>query len=378
MKRKYLVTLPLILVLSAVSCTKAEGDAHTGFGGLKKTGSMELNYAEMFSVDYYEDDISMVTIGGSEQYLIVPEKSDLPDGVPDDVTVIRQPAENIYVAASSAMDLFDGIGALGSVRMTSTQENNWALPAIREAMDSGSLLYAGKYSAPDYEMIVDEDCALAIESTMVYHCPEVREQLEKMGIPVIVERSSYESHPLGRMEWIKVYGLLTGKAEEAEQFFDEKVRSLDSFIGEDPTGRTVAFFSINANGAANIHKPGDYVSKMIELAGGVNAIGADELDIDDNALSTMNIQFETFYECARDADILIYNSAIDGGITSLDELTAKSSLLADFKAVKENSVWCTDKNLFQQGTGAADIIADMHLIFTDGDSAQPTYFYRVT
>ena len=180
------------------------------------------------------------------------------------------------------------------------------------------------------------------------------------------------------MEWIKVYGLLTGKAEEAEKFFDEKVRSLDSFIGEDPTGRTVAFFSINANGAANIHKPGDYVSKMIELAGGVNAIGADELDIDDNALSTMNIQFETFYECARDADILIYNSAIDGGITSLDELTAKSYLLADFKAVKENSVWCTDKNLFQQGTGAADIIADMHLIFTDGDSAQPTYFYRVT
>ena len=377
MKRKYLMTLPLILVLSAVSCTKADS-APKSFSGLKRTGSMELSYAEMFSIDYYENDISMVTIGGSEQYLIVPGESEVPEGVPDDVTVIREPAENIYVAASSAMDLFDGIGALGSVRMTSTQENNWALPAVREAMESGGLLYAGKYSAPDYEMIVDEDCSLAIESTMVYHCPEVREQLEKMDIPVIVERSSYESHPLGRMEWIKVYGLLTGRLEEAERFFDEKVSGLDSFIGEGSTGMTVAFFSINANGAANIHKPGDYVTKMIELAGGVNAIGADELDVDDNALSTMNIQFETFYECARDADILIYNSAIDGGVTSLDELIARSSLLADFKAVREGSVWCTDKNLFQQGTGAADIIADMHLIFTEGAEAQPTYFYRVT
>lgn len=54
---------------------------------------------------------------------------------------------------------------------------------------------------PDYELILENDCDLAIESTMIYHSPEVKEQLESFEIPVLVERSSYEEHPLGRLEW---------------------------------------------------------------------------------------------------------------------------------------------------------------------------------
>lgn len=86
-------------------------------------------------------------------------------------------------------------------------------------MQSGDILYAGKYSAPDYELILDENCDIAIESTMIYHSPEIKEQLESFGIPVLIERSSYEAHPLGRLEWIKLYGLLLGKEDEAESFF---------------------------------------------------------------------------------------------------------------------------------------------------------------
>lgn len=59
----------------------------------------------------------------------------------------------------------------------------------------GKIAYAGKYSAPDYEKILSSDCGLAVESTMIYHTPEVKEQLERLGIPVLVERSSYEGHP---------------------------------------------------------------------------------------------------------------------------------------------------------------------------------------
>ena len=75
-------------------------------------------------------------------------------------------------------------------------------------MEDGRMLYAGKYNAPDYERILSGSCDLAVESTMIYHSPEVKEQLERLGIPVLVERSSYERHPLGRMEWLKLYGVL--------------------------------------------------------------------------------------------------------------------------------------------------------------------------
>ena len=51
---------------------------------------------------------------------------------------------------------------------------------------------------------------------------------------------------------------------------------------------------------------------MIQLAGGSYLPQAVKED-DENALSTMNMQMEDFYAQAKDADILIYNSTIEGG-----------------------------------------------------------------
>ncbi len=40
---------------------------------------------------------------------------------------------------------------------------------------------------------------------MISHTPEVREMLEDFGIPVMIEYSSYEKHPLGRVEWVRFF-----------------------------------------------------------------------------------------------------------------------------------------------------------------------------
>ncbi len=336
---------------------------------LEITGRMELKYAEQFSVDYCKNGCSIVTVS-DDKYLIVPENVSVPDNT-NDMKVIKQPVKNIYVAATSAMDLFDGIGKLDDVKMISTAAQGWSLPNIYEAVDSGEIEYIGKYSSPDYEALISENCGLAVESTMIYHTPEVKEQIESFNIPVIVERSSYETHPLGRMEWIKLYGLLTGDYESAEKVFNEKTEAFDTLSEEDipeSEKKTAAFFYITSNGYYSIRKPGDYVSKMIELAGGRYIFTADDLNVDDNALSTMNIQAESFYDIAHDADILIYNSTIDGEIDTIDQLLGKSDILADFKAVKNGDVWCTGQNMFQKTTGAADMIFDLNKVLTSKDT----------
>ena len=99
-------------------------------------------------------------------------------------------------------------------------------------MENGSILYAGKYSEPDYERIVSEGCGLAIENTMILHSPEVKEKLESFGIPVLVDHSSYEAHPLGRTEWIRLYGVLTGKEKEAEAAFAKQEAALQRVTEE--------------------------------------------------------------------------------------------------------------------------------------------------
>ena len=82
-------------------------------------------------------------------------------------------------------------------------------------MNAGTMIFAGKYSEPDYELLVSENCDLAIESTMILHSPKVQEMIEMLDIPVFIDRSSYESQPLGRTEWIKLYGAMLDKEEEA-------------------------------------------------------------------------------------------------------------------------------------------------------------------
>jgi len=337
---------------------------------------MELAYAQQFAVDY-AGDFTRIVIDGAV-YLLVPENTEPPAGLPEDVTVLRQPLKNIYMQATAAMDSFCQLDALDAVAFSGTQADGWYIPEARTAMEDGRIAYAGKYSAPDYELLISQGCGLALESTMIFHTPEVKEQLERFGIPVLVERSSYESHPLGRMEWIKLYGVLTGRQAEAEEFFQQQMERLAPVLEQENTGKTVAFFYITSNGSASVRKSGDYIAKAIDLAGGVYIFH--DLTGEENALSTMNMQMEAFYEGAKDADVLIYNSAIDADLSTIAELVSKSAPLADFKAVRNGDVWCTGKSMFQEALGVGDMILDIHAILTEENPAEDAlrYLHRLT
>ena len=266
--------------------------------------------------------------------------------------------------------------------MTSTDVDGWSLPNVKKAIEAGKMDYIGKYNAPDYEFLAGADCGAAIESTMINHSPETKEQIEMLGIPVLTEQSSYESHPMARLEWIKLYGLLVGREKEAEEYFNQKDAAFKkAAVDNKPEGerKTAAFFYLSPHGYVNIRKPGDYISRMIELAGGRYIFTADKLNIEQNALSTMNIQLEEFYKTARDADVLIYNSTIEGELKDINDLFALSPVFEDFRAVKNGNVWCTGKNMFQQTTGAADMVTDMNMIFSGkADNIDKlTYMHRV-
>lgn len=335
---------------------------------MSPTGSLELTYAQQFSVTYY-DEYALITIANedADQFLVVPEDSAVPENLPEDITVLQQPLDRIYVASTSQMDLVRAVDGIGSVRLSGSEAEDWTIEEAAEAMESGKMLYAGKYSAPDYELLLEEGCNLAVENTMIYHTPEVKEQLETLGIPVLVERTSYEEHPLGRMEWLKLYGVLLDQEELAEAFFDEKAAQVEALETDAlAETKTFAYFYVTSNGSVNIRKPGDYISKSIALAGGEYAFN--DLEKEDNALSTMTIQMETFYAEAVDADYLIYNGNMSGEVTSLEDLLAKSELFADFKAVQEGNVWRTDENMFQKTTGVADMILDFNRILADAET----------
>ena len=360
--------------------------AKTAAAPLTYDHSMELSYAENFAVDYYEGGYKLLTTRlNGDRILIVPKHQQAPEdaealvspsaeGEPGKLIVLQEPVKNLYLVASSVMDMFAQLDSMDAISMCGLKEEDWYIPAAKQAMKDGTLLYAGKYSQPDYELLLSQNCSMAIENSMIYHTPEVMEKLDEFGIPTLVEYSSYEEHPLGRVEWVRFFGALLDQEEKADQLFEKQKEALKRVETEESTGKTVAFFYITSNGLVQVRQSTDYIPKMIELAGGKYVF--ENLGDPDSRRSTVNLQLEDFYDGAQDADFLVYNTTIDRQVQTLEDLLKKCSLLKDFKAVKNHQVWCTTEDMYQQSMSAGNLIEDFHRMLT-GDDKETRYLHRL-
>ena len=380
MKRKTVLAVMTVLILCMgmlAGCGQKDSAESSGpmeIEGLTFDHEMEREYADQFHVYYYNDDYQVITVEGGDSYILIPEGGEVPAGTPEEMVIIEKPVDRIYLAASSAMALFNAMDALDTIVFSGTKADGWYIDAAKEAMDSGKITFAGKYSAPDYEMLLDEGCDLAIESTMITHSPDVKEKIEELGIPVFVDHSSYESHPLGRVEWIRLYGVLTGHEEEADAFFNEQAKVIEEMEGIEDTGKTVAFFFVNSTGQVVVRAGDDYIPHMIDIAGGEYIFP--DLINEENEMASMKISMEEFYAGAVDADYLIYNASIESPLTSLDQLYDKSEVFKEFKAVKEGHVYTTDKYLYQATDITGELIRDIHKMLTE-DGGEMTFLTKV-
>lgn len=359
---------------AATEDIEAEASDAPAIAGLTFESEMKRIYAECFHVYYYNDGYKLLSVPESGDYLIIPEGKEAPENLDESIKVLQQPLDSIYLAATSAMALFDSLDALDHIRFSSVQAGNWYIENAVKAMEAGDIVFAGKYSEPDYELLLEEGCDLAIESTMILHTPKVQEMIEMLDIPVFMDRSSYENHPLGRTEWIKAYAAMLNRETEAETFFEDQSAIIEELKDFENTGKTVAIFYINSSGVAVVRKPSDYMAKMVEIAGGKYAF-SDVLD--DSSGTTVNMTMEEFYASAVDADYMIYNGSIDNSVSDMDSLLAKSDLFADFKSVKEGNVWTTGKSLYQETNIVGELIRDVNLMLIDGNESDMTFLTRL-
>ncbi len=386
--RRRWIALILALCMALAGLTgcggSGSGGADAGAGGaetqapeiagLTYESTLELDRATEYSVYRYEGGYDLIDIHDHQRFLLVPEDGTVPEGLEEDIIVLQKPIDRIYLAATATMAMFYSMDAQDSIRMSSIKEDAWTFDEPKEDMKAGKIIYAGKYSAPDYETMLDEECDLAIESTMIDHTPEVQEMIEDLGIPVMVDRSSYESDPMGRAEWIRLYGVLTDHEEEADAFFDEQMASIKELDDFENTEKTVAFFYISSDGKAVVRRSTDYIPKMIEIAGARYIFK--DLD-DESGRTSIDMSIETFYNTAVDADYIIYNGSIDGSVKSLDDLKAKDPVMEKMAAVQNGNCWVTGSSMYQRTDIVADMILDFHKLFSEDDPADLKYIQKL-
>jgi len=162
-----LLSAPVLIQAADAQETTEDTETKQDLAGLKYDHSLELQYADQFSVDYYEDGYALITIEGDGQFLLVPDGKEAPDGLDSDIAVIRQPLQNIYLVATSAMDLFCALDGLDSISLSGTNADGWyideakkALEHIHEMYEEGILdrNFLMRTSSNIIELIVNGQC----------------------------------------------------------------------------------------------------------------------------------------------------------------------------------------------------------------------------
>ncbi|MBR4203854.1 MAG: ABC transporter substrate-binding protein [Clostridia bacterium] len=345
-------------------------------GKLVLDHSMELKYAKFFSVDYYKGGYKIAKVQNAPDnfsvMLIVPEGMSVPEDAPENAVVLRQPVKNILVSSTPVTSLINAVGALDAISLTTYDVDSWYIDDVKKALTDNKLTYIGDYKTPDYEKIVAQGTTFAFFSTML--TDDVKAQLTSLGVDVVLDQSAQEEHPLGRVEWAKLYGAIFNKEEAAEEVFNTQDQYVEELLKAEKTGKSVAMFYITSKGVLYARNADDYMAKMLEIAGGEYALS----DVGVGEAGTAKMELEAFYDKAKDADYIIYIWSMGGKPETMDAFLERAAILSDMKAVQNGNVWCTTPDYFQIQNTIGSMINDIHLMLTADESTDRlTYLFKL-
>ena len=139
-RKKLWIFLLSLFCLVLGGCGAQEGETEAEAPGvswesLSFPQELEILYATQFSAASSPEGYTKISIEDGLSYLVVPEGAAVPSGVPAEITVIQQPLDHIYLAATSAMDLFRALEAIDRVTLSGVEADGWYIPEAKEAME---------------------------------------------------------------------------------------------------------------------------------------------------------------------------------------------------------------------------------------------------
>ncbi|MDO5772182.1 MAG: ABC transporter substrate-binding protein [Bacteroidales bacterium] len=142
------------------------------------------------------------------------EELPLPEGLPEG-TVVRVPIERAVVYSSVHAGVMKELGAFSAVRGVCDAQY-YTMPEVQSGLDDGSIADCGNSLSPTIERLV------ALKPDAIILSPFQNAGygvLTNLGVPII-ECADYMEHtPLGRAEWIKLFGELLCCREKADSIF---------------------------------------------------------------------------------------------------------------------------------------------------------------
>ena len=253
------------------------------------------------------------------------ERTNLPEG-----TVVKVPLMESAVSSGVHGSLITELGALKSIRAVFEVEYYSNKDILRE-YKAGRILNLGSSMTPNIEAIINahpDALLLSPFENSGYG------QIDNLDIPIIDCADYMETSPLGRAEWMKFYGLLYGKAHEADSLFNtvEAEYTRLKEMAKTNTSHPKVVNDLITGSTWYVPGGNSTTGQLIADAGG------DYIFKNEDKSGSIAMAPEAVFEKSQDADVWIFKYTQPTDKT-YDQLAAESPMYCQIKAFKDKNVF---------------------------------------
>lgn len=323
--------LPCILFVILAACS----------GGTKATaetkGSVEVRYARHFRLaqkdGYVELKVLQPETGEVERTFAL-VKAENKAKVPAGADPIEVPLKNAAVLSTTHIGMLDAIGALDCIK-GSTDANFVANRQVLKGIRSGTIAAFGDEVSITPERLLEKEITLVVISGFGKEFPN-QEKLQRLGIEVMANYEWREEHPLGKAEWVKVFGYLTGKEKEAEAHFamvEKAYGDLKAEVRKATSKRPKVLVGSLIGDVWYAPAGESYMARVLDDG------GADYIYRNEKGTGSCEHTLEQVFKHQQDVNIWI-----NSGAATLSGLKDQQPKYALFTAFKAGNVYCYTHN----------------------------------
>jgi len=287
-------------------------------------------------------DYTVVTVGDPwkggvlHRYVLVSRDKDLPANLPEG-TVVRTPISNALVYSSVHTSLLSELGCLDVVKGV-VDKQYFIDSTLVAGINAGTIADCGNSMNPTVERVIDMQPDAILLSP---YQDASYGQIAKMDIPIIECADYLEYDPLGRAEWMKFYGELVGKRNEADSLYQAVVNAYNDVKQKASGAEThpTVVTEMVISGIWNVPGGQSYMARILTDA------GARYLWADDTNTGSLALDFNQVLAVAQNADYWFIKWT---NINSLKDLQGAYDLNKEMAAFKNKRVYVcdTDKTRF--------------------------------
>lgn len=377
MKKILLILFSIVYMMSSCNVTsKSKSDNQD----INDTLNL-VSYAQNFKIYSIESGFRLIIkdgFGSDKEYCIFNDTVAIPDGF-SDKQIIRTPVRSAIAFSSTQWSVFQKLGEISRVK--GVLESNYTKnEEILRLVEEGKITDVGMSTNVNAEKLIN------LQPDLILYTPypgiDFSHLGELSGATMLSFPDYLESHPLGRAEWMKVVGLLCGKEDITNKWFDDVVRRYEtlsercSSVEEKPT----IFSDLPFENQWYVPGGNSYIAKIFADAGG------DYIWKDNESTGSLHIDAESVLLKAQQADFWRVINSYDTPFT-YERLKNENELYPLFKAFEKKQLLVCDvrecgyfeKSQYEPDVLLADFIYHFHpeLLTDERENYSPIYFKQL-